>query len=218
VAWQTAVAYPCLSLSLTQRSGHERSRAARRAMDHYEYLLVMISVVMGLGVSNLLTGVGRLLQARQAVKLYWVPLTWVVLLFLLHVQVWWSIWRWHDYPSWNFATYVYILLLPIVLYLLAFIVLPNFETDESREVDLRTYYYHKKNGLFGLACLIPILPMIEAVVFHDLSFFYAPNWFRLAFFVMLLAGVFIDDARYHETMAVIMALLFAVYIGHFSFS
>jgi hypothetical protein len=88
----------------------------------------MVSIIIGLGASNLLTNLGRLIQARKRVRFYWITLIWMGLLFFLHVHTWWAIWRWKDYESWNLGVFLYVLLLSVLLYLLAFTVVPYFST------------------------------------------------------------------------------------------
>ena len=39
--------------------------------EEFQYLAVLLSIVLGLGVTQLLTGVGRLVQARGRVRPYW---------------------------------------------------------------------------------------------------------------------------------------------------
>jgi len=58
-------------------------------MNQFEYLTVMVSIVLGIGVSRLIADAARLIQARRHVRFYWVSIVWGVNLFLLHLQVWW---------------------------------------------------------------------------------------------------------------------------------
>jgi hypothetical protein len=49
----------------------------------FAYLSVLTSIVLGLGIARLLTGLGRLIQARGRGRLYWVPVLWALDLLLL---------------------------------------------------------------------------------------------------------------------------------------
>ena len=59
-------------------------------MDRFSYLSVLISIILGLGITQLVTGLGRLIQARHRVRLYWPSVVWTGILLLIHVQTWWS--------------------------------------------------------------------------------------------------------------------------------
>jgi hypothetical protein len=43
-------------------------------MDPFSYLSVLTSIVLALGITRILTGLGRLLQKRGRVRVYWVHL------------------------------------------------------------------------------------------------------------------------------------------------
>ena len=47
-------------------------------MDPFAYLSVLTSIVLALGITRVLTGLGKLLQARGRVRVYWVHLVLVL--------------------------------------------------------------------------------------------------------------------------------------------
>ena len=49
-------------------------------MDAFSYLSVLISIILGLGITQLLTGLGRLMQVRRRTRLYGPAVAWVALL------------------------------------------------------------------------------------------------------------------------------------------
>ena len=59
-------------------------------MDPFSYLSVLISIILGLGITQLVTGLGRLIQARARIKFYAPTIAWVGLLLIIHVQTWWA--------------------------------------------------------------------------------------------------------------------------------
>jgi hypothetical protein len=52
-------------------------------MTPFEYLAVLISIVLGLGVTELLTGVQRMAHARERIAFHWLPLAWTGLVFVV---------------------------------------------------------------------------------------------------------------------------------------
>jgi hypothetical protein len=96
-----------------------------KSTDEFQYLAVLLSIVLGLGVTQLLTGVGRLVQARHAVRPYWPPLVWVALLLLVHVQSWWAMFELRTHAPWTFLQFLVVLLTPTTLYLMAALALPD---------------------------------------------------------------------------------------------
>ena len=63
-------------------------------MDPFSYLSVLTSIVRALGITRILTGLGRLLQIRGRVRVYWVHLMWGLNLFLYLTLNWWILFRW----------------------------------------------------------------------------------------------------------------------------
>src|SRR4029453_6335057 len=58
-------------------------------MGAFEYLSVLISIILALGMTRVLAGVGEMLQARSRHRIYWVHVIWIVNLFLYLVIAWW---------------------------------------------------------------------------------------------------------------------------------
>ena len=72
-------------------------------MSEFEYLSVLISIVVGLGISHLLAGVARLIRRRDEVRFYLPSLLWMGALFLAFIQIWWAIFGSRAMESWTFV-------------------------------------------------------------------------------------------------------------------
>jgi hypothetical protein len=47
-------------------------------MGAFEYLSVLISIILALGMTRVLGGVGEMLQARSLRRIYWVHALWII--------------------------------------------------------------------------------------------------------------------------------------------
>lgn len=63
-------------------------------MSPFSYLSVLISIILALGVTRIVTGVGRLLQLRGSVRNSWFHLVWSANVFLYLALTWWILFRW----------------------------------------------------------------------------------------------------------------------------
>jgi hypothetical protein len=124
----------------------------------FEHLSVLISIIIGLGLTHLLASIHRLVQARDRVTLHWLPLLWVVLIFITQVEWWWASFGWRNKVEWNFFYFLFILLSPVSMYLSAAFVLPDVEAGES--YDLKQYYFATRRWLF---LSIALGPAVDAV-------------------------------------------------------
>jgi hypothetical protein len=78
-------------------------------MSAFEYLSVLISIVLALGMTRVLAGIGEMLQARSRRRIYWVHVIWVANLFLYLVVAWWIFYRWRNEGPWTFFLFVFVL-------------------------------------------------------------------------------------------------------------
>src|SRR5260221_11256585 len=109
-------------------------------MGAFEYLSVLISIILALGMTRVLGGVGEMLQAKSLRQLYWVQTIWIINLFLYLVIAWWIFYRWRNQQPWTFLLFVFVLISPTILYLAPLLLFPR-ESDVDFAIDYKTHYY-----------------------------------------------------------------------------
>ncbi|HEX2203188.1 MAG TPA: hypothetical protein VHG91_07810 [Longimicrobium sp.] len=165
-------------------------------MSEHEYLSVLISIIVGLGISHLLGGVGRIMVERRRVRVHWMPLVAAVFVFLAHVQWWWSTINAGRHLGSNFFGFLFFLLAPIVLYLLAVLVLPDVD-DLPGTVSLREHYYDNHRWFFGLGALLPLLNALRNVFVEGAPLWNEDRPFEITGFVVLLGAALTRRPGYH---------------------
>jgi hypothetical protein len=103
-------------------------------VEAFEYLAVLLSIVLGLGITQLLAGFGRWLEQRRIFRPYWPSIAWGAFLLIVHVQTWWSMFGLRHWGSWSFLQFSVVLLQPAILFLLTILVFPS---ANASELDLR---------------------------------------------------------------------------------
>lgn len=94
-------------------------------MSSFEFLSVLISVVVGLGITHLLTGFGRLLHLEKGFRTSGAHLVWTLYVFLYLVVYWWTIvFGWQDWENWNILLFLFVLLYGVLLFLLCVVLYP----------------------------------------------------------------------------------------------
>jgi hypothetical protein len=114
-------------------------------MDITEHSVTLISIILGIGLTEMLGNLHRLIRNRSRVTWDWLPVTWAAALLLLVINYWWSIYLGVSglEQSKNSAELGMLLIGPILLFLTTASVLPNF--DSTCEWDLRHHYdEHRK--------------------------------------------------------------------------
>ena len=180
-------------------------------MDAFSYLSVLLSIVLGLGVTQVLTGFGRVIEARSRVRAYGPALIWAGVILLVHVQTWWVMFGLRAHQGWTFGAFLMVLLQPAVLYLLSALVLP-LDLGSGTGADLRDHYYRHSPWFFGIAVLLLVQSIVrDLVIDGDL-----PSGVNLAahgvFGVLWGGAALTRQSRYHWFVAVATAVLFGVYV------
>ena len=116
-------------------------------MSLFEFLMVFVSIIVGLGVTEILTGVAMQVRHRDTVKGYWVHTAGVLLIFIALIQNWWELWDRRDFEQWSFLGLVLMLVPPASLYLVAHLIFP----EPIAGSNLRQYYYERLRPVWLLA-------------------------------------------------------------------
>lgn len=181
-------------------------------MNTGEYLSVLVSIIVGLGLSHLLGSVGKLLSRRSRVRVYGPAVAVAVMVFLGQVQFWWGSFDFGERIANNFFAFLIFLLTPILLYLIAVLALPELDQDDNGEVSLREHYYEARPWLYGLTALIPIVTAVRNAGFQDEPFWNEDRPFEIVFFVIALAGALTASERVHRVLPFVMIGAFLVMV------
>ena len=82
-------------------------------VDPFSYLSVLVSIVIGLAITQILQGYRTLLISRRRVRFFGPTLAWGGLLLLIAVQSWWAMFGMRQHGRWTFVQFAIVLLLPI---------------------------------------------------------------------------------------------------------
>ena len=119
-------------------------------MSTFEYVFILVSLIIGLAIAEVLEGVARLMGSSvKPRQYYWVQLLQLALILLLAVQIWWLGWELHDRASWTLPTVLLFLFGPTVIYLAAHLVLP----ERLEGVQLDEYYFAVASRVYLLLFL-----------------------------------------------------------------
>jgi hypothetical protein len=180
-------------------------------MDAFSYLSVLISLILGLAITQVLKGFRGLMHARARVRGYWPTVLWGVLIIVIAVQSWWSMFGLRHHEDWTFVEFSAVLAQTIVLYLLAALVLPDIFGDTL--ADLREHYYDHRRWFFSLLVLLIVTSLVKQLsIEHKLP---EPTdlRFHIGFGLTAITGIAIDRPRYHEFLAALGAVAIFAYIA-----
>jgi hypothetical protein len=180
-------------------------------MNAFDYLTVLISIVLGLAIANVLAGLGTVITARERVDFYWPPIAWAIWLFFISAQHWWAEWGVRHTLQWNFGTFWLQLLTPVDLFLLAALVLPP--RDASGKLDLGAWYFRNRAWFFGLLFLLPAIAIAEELARTGRMHSPLNLAFLIAFEVVIAFAYVLKSRRAQEWIAVLAMFMTAAYVA-----
>lgn len=177
-------------------------------MTLFSYLSFLTSIVLALGITRLLTGFGRLLEARHHIRLYWVHFIWILNVFLFQVLNWWILFRWESAPEWTFFLFLFVLLSPIVSFLLSVFLIPDHIEEGA---DLKQHFYTNHRWFFALAALLAPIDAIDTLLKGIEHFNAQGPIYVITIGVLTLLNV-IAAVTKREKFHAFFAIFFLVYI------
>ena len=173
-------------------------------MNAFEYLSVLISIILALGMTRVLGGVGEMLQARSQRRIYWVHAIWIVNVFLYLVVAWWIFYRWRNQQPWTFFLFLFVLISPTILYLASLLLFPR-ECDVNLPVDYKAHYYANHRAFFILFALFTPVDVVDSLlkgVPHFLEL--GPRYYvsSALYFAGMITAAITRNERYHQFYSV----------------
>ncbi len=173
-------------------------------MGAFEYLSVLISIILALGMTRVLAGVGEMLQARSRRRVYWVHAIWIINVFLYLVVAWWIFYRWRNQQPWTFFLFIFVLISPTLLYLASLLLFPR-EGDVDSAVDYKTHYYANHRAFFILFALFAPVDIVDSLlkgVPHFLNLGLPYIVINVLFLGGLVTAAITRNERYHQFYAI----------------
>lgn len=130
-------------------------------MGVFEYIGVLVSVIMGLGITHLATGATKLIQHRDKVRFYVPHAIWTVNILIYILIIWWGMFRWSEHQNWFAYEYLFITLYAIVLFFLASMLYP---WDMDKNIDVEKFFSRHRRWFFGALFLAWCLDIPETVI------------------------------------------------------
>jgi len=175
-------------------------------MDLFEFITVMISVILALATAQLFRGLAQLLQPRREVRLSVAHAGWVASLFLITFLHWWSLWDFRDL-EWTFPMFAVSLVGPSLWFFAATLINP--QESSSGLIDLASHFRDIRRPFLTVVLCAMVFFTIDGPLFGTEALF---NRLRVAqALVVALAGIGIVSAKHRvQVMVSLMTLAMAV--------
>jgi hypothetical protein len=124
----------------------------------FEYVSILISIILGLGITQLLSAFSDLLYHYKKVKFYWPHSIWLMFILFLNIQDWFITFKLKDKLEWNLPALLFVLLYPIALFVISKMILPTNESEERFQ--MKAFYYSQYHITFLMMALSAFLSLL----------------------------------------------------------
>ena len=130
-------------------------------MTPYEYLTVFISVVLGLAVVHLLSGVALLLDTRIRARPDWIHALWTANVLITTVLVWWFNFPLTGILVWTLPFFLNLVAYSVVLYLMSGLLYP---VRGSEVIDFKAHFEANRVRFFLVCLAFQVVDFSHAVL------------------------------------------------------
>ena len=180
-------------------------------MDTFEYLTVFVSIILGLGMTYLILGVGRILRRKGKYKIYWIHHLQIVSTFLILLNTWWITYSWVGMKSLTFLHYMFLMCTPFLVVLASSLLFPG--GNKKRIQDLKEHYYKIYRPYYVLISLTWPLDLVDTLLkgtdrIAELGWIYV--FITLVTFLIILSAAFNRKPYWHGLVQLYMIVILVV--------
>lgn len=140
-------------------------------MSSFEFIVTLMSIIMGLGVTNLLAGAGRAFYRRRENPMDEVHIVFTAATLLLLVLQWWVTFKWNTEVEWSFDKFLLLVVWTISNYMLTVFLYPP---DLSEQEEHLARFERNRSGFYSTFMAMCVLDIAQTAVRGAL---FQPIWY-----------------------------------------
>jgi hypothetical protein len=184
-------------------------QALATGAEAFPHIRIVMGMVVGLGVTRLLSGVARIIQHPSQYRLFPVHLAWTASVLLMLIHFWWWEFGLFGVGEWTFGVYLFIIGYAVLLFLLAALLFPDSMLDYSSYED---FFFSRRRWFFGAMAGTYLFDIVDTLIKGEQHFARFGNEYlvRTPIFVALCIAAAVTPNRTFHTVFVILTLVYQV--------
>lgn len=174
--------------------------------------MVLLSIIVGLGVTELLTNVAGMIKNRKTITFSWIHTLMCVVVFVGFIQQWWESWGLQTVQNWNFLNLLMMLGAPICLFVMSHLLFP----DQKDNVDLETHYYDNSRAFWIVATIAVTVSTLFRPLNFDIDLVHPDNATSAILFLAFVSMAVTRNRRWHSVAVPVTGVAAATDILVFS--
>lgn len=131
------------------------------AIEVFQHIRVVMSIVLGLGLTRLLTGLARFIQHPRQHKAYPVHIGWALTMLLTLVHFWWWEFRLIDLQHWTFEVYLFLITYTILLFFLCTLLFPDSVSEYS---GYEEFFISRRKWFFSIFAVTILFDVADTMI------------------------------------------------------
>ena len=165
-------------------------------MSLFEYIMVLTSIIIGLGITELLTGLVRIFRSTHEEGFFFPQAMWGLFLFFHLIIIWWTRWDLRDSLEWTFLELLLSLTAPTLLYILGGLVFPYNRSSVE-------HYYRHRIRFFNILSVVVVVDYLHETLIEGSAYLSLVTFILSLVLVSTLVCRFSEDAKVHGVAALV---------------
>ena len=172
-------------------------------MSLFEFIMVLTALIVGMSLTELLSGIADSMTRRNNREFSWTHLTLSFALLIAIISTWWELWDFNETVEWAFSNLLLILSPAIFLYLVARILNPGRDFKDSVE----NYYYMNAKLIWTLVVIAVFIGNTFRTIAQDSKLFIVDNLSAIPLILISILLIVSSNRLLHKIMIIIIILL-----------
>lgn len=176
-------------------------------MSAFEYLIALVSVVVGLAVAQTLGGLLKVIHHRKSARAHWLPLLWTVVLVLWTIFFWWFTFNRAGLTDVRIFQLLFVLGYAAALYFVLGLLYPS---DLGDDFDMWRHFETNRRWFYGALFVVGMFDVADTTWAVLTGLNSVPAWYAAflgTWTVGSLVGMVVTDRRYHYGYAIVFAAM-----------
>jgi len=178
----------------------------------FEYISILVSIIIGLGITQILSAFSDLLYNYKKVKFYWPHSVWIIFILFLQIQDWFVFYQLETIKVWTLPLLIFIISYPVTLFICSKMLLPTNDLEEK--FDMKKFYFSQFQVIFLFISISIVLSIIFNIYILERPFYEQIILIIFLGFTLYLNISNNSNQILHKTLAslVLVASIFIVFL------
>lgn len=173
-------------------------------MSVFEYVSVMVGVVLALAVAHILSFIATVISNPERVKGSWLHFLWTALMLAINLHAWLLLWTFHGQSQFPVKQLFAMLFLAALIFIVVRVLVPELVPDQR--MDLRAHFFQTRVPFFATLSLCWVFPILISIVLEGRGLFDPLLLTRVDLFVLSVSGFLTKILAWHVILVVLCGI------------